>query len=200
MSQIDYTSLPPRLCIAFEPTVALHIETLHAALFHWALARSLDGDLILRIDNLEGGNSAEKQILEALRWLKLDWDEGPDVTGEFGPYRQSQRIQHYQTVAQQLVTQGTAYVEGNAVYFYQPQSTQAPITVTLIQPDSRVSPQFAAIVDQHLMSITHVVSKHSQIANEQLEVAIYNAMGWPTPTRVLFTTHRQYTKQTAGQT
>lgn len=109
----------PRFRFAPSPTGPLHIGSLHTALFNWALARSMGGDFILRIDDTDAARNDDAHIDEltaALSWLGLDWDEGPDVGGPHGPYLQSQRRERHLQIAAQLYEQGAAYYgdEGQA--------------------------------------------------------------------------------------
>lgn len=98
--------------IAPSPTGAPHIGTAYIALFNYAFARRHGGRFILRIEDTDRARCApefEQAILEALRWLQLDWDEGPDVGGASGPYRQSERTELYRAHTQQLLERGHAY-------------------------------------------------------------------------------------------
>ena len=82
------------------------------ALFNWLLARGHDATFILRIEDTDAERStkeSEESILEDLRWLGLDWDEGPDVGGAGGPYRQSERLHLYTSYANELLAAGHAY-------------------------------------------------------------------------------------------
>jgi glutamyl-tRNA synthetase len=101
-----------RVRFAPSPTGSLHIGGARTALFNWLFARHHGGSLILRIDDTDLARSTEEStrgILSALRWLGLDWDEGPDAGGSYGPYFQSQRLELYTKIAQELVDQGRAY-------------------------------------------------------------------------------------------
>jgi glutamyl-tRNA synthetase len=101
-----------RTRVAPSPTGDPHVGTAYMALFSWVFARSQGGQFILRIEDTDVARStpeSERVILESLRWLKLDWDEGPDVGGPHGPYRQSARKHIYQQYAKQLVEQGDAF-------------------------------------------------------------------------------------------
>ncbi|GAB5415310.1 MAG: glutamate--tRNA ligase [Congregibacter sp.] len=87
--------------------------TAYVALFNLCFARAHGGQFVLRIedtDQTRSSSESEAAILESLRWLGLDWDEGPDVGGEYGPYRQSERMTIYAEHAQQLVDEGKAFV------------------------------------------------------------------------------------------
>ncbi len=101
-----------RTRIAPSPTGDPHVGTAYVALFNLAFARSHGGKFLLRIEDTDRQRStqaSEDKILKALRWLGLDWDEGPDIGGEFGPYRQSERTEIYRNYACQLVEEGNAF-------------------------------------------------------------------------------------------
>lgn len=101
-----------RVRIAPSPTGDPHVGTAYVALFNQAFARHHGGTFILRIEDTDQGRSRpeyEQNIFSALKWCKLAWDEGPDVGGAYGPYRQSERTHIYQQHAQQLVEKGMAY-------------------------------------------------------------------------------------------
>ena len=101
-----------RTRIAPSPTGDPHVGTAYVALFNYAQARHSDGRFVLRIEDTDQQRSttaSERQILDALRWLGLEWDEGPDVGGEFGPYRQSARTAIYREHVAELVAKGAAY-------------------------------------------------------------------------------------------
>lgn len=101
-----------RTRIAPSPTGAPHIGTAYIALFNYAYAHAQGGQYLLRIEDTDQTRStteSETDILNALKWLGLDWDEGPDTGGPYGPYRQSERLAIYQEHAQQLVESGKAY-------------------------------------------------------------------------------------------
>lgn len=103
---------PLRVRFAPSPTGHLHVGNARTALFNWLLARGQGGTFILRIEDTDAERStavSEASILEDLRWLGLDWDEGPDAGGPHGPYRQSERLQLYQSYARDLVSRGIAY-------------------------------------------------------------------------------------------
>src|SRR5664279_3316707 len=102
-----------RVRFAPSPTGYLHIGNARTALFNYLLARKDKGSFVLRIEDTDTERSKpeyEKIILEALAWLGLDWEEGPDVGGPFGPYRQSERLERYQEAAQRLLKEEKAYL------------------------------------------------------------------------------------------
>ncbi len=102
----------PRLRFAPSPTGYLHIGGARTALFNWLWARHTGGAFILRIEDTDQGRStkeAEDAILDGLRWLGLDWDEGPDVGGPHGPYFQMERLDLYREYGKRLIDAGKAY-------------------------------------------------------------------------------------------
>mgnify|MGYP005695739075 FL=1 len=101
-----------RTRIAPSPTGDPHLGTAYIALFNLAFARQHGGEFILRIEDTDQERStpeSEQAILDSLRWLGIEWSEGPDVGGPHGPYRQSERGTIYADYAQQLVTNGHAF-------------------------------------------------------------------------------------------
>src|SRR5436853_4607186 len=91
-----------RVRFAPSPTGHLHVGNARTALFNWFLARGQGGELILRIEDTDverSSRESEAGIVRDLRWLGLEWDEGPDVGGARGPYRQSERLHLYQSYA-----------------------------------------------------------------------------------------------------
>ncbi|HKS48218.1 MAG TPA: glutamate--tRNA ligase [Amycolatopsis sp.] len=94
------------------PTGTPHVGLVRTALFNWAFARHHGGTLVFRIEDTDAARDSEEsyqQLLEALRWLGIDWDEGPDVGGEHGPYRQSLRREIYADIAARLLEAGELY-------------------------------------------------------------------------------------------
>ena len=103
---------PVRVRFAPSPTGRPHVGGIRTAMFNWLLARHTGGKFILRIEDTDVTRLVEgavEYIIEGLRWLGLDWDEGPDVGGDCGPYYQSQRMHLYQEAAERLLSQGDAY-------------------------------------------------------------------------------------------
>ena len=101
-----------RTRIAPSPTGDPHVGTAYIALFNMCFAKQHGGQFILRIEDTDQARStpeSEAQILDALRWLGLNWDEGPDVGGAYGPYRQSERKDDYAAYAEKLVKEGKAF-------------------------------------------------------------------------------------------
>ena len=101
-----------RVRYAPSPTGLPHIGNIRTALFNWLFARRNGGAFVVRIEDTDQTRLTEgavEAILDGLRWLEIDWDEGPEVGGDFGPYEQSRRLEVYQRLAGQLVDQGDAY-------------------------------------------------------------------------------------------
>jgi nondiscriminating glutamyl-tRNA synthetase len=101
-----------RVRFAPSPTGHLHVGNARTALFNWLMARGAGGTFILRIEDTDAERStreSEAAILDDLRWLGLEWDEGPDVGGPRGPYRQSERRHLYRSYAEELLSSGRAY-------------------------------------------------------------------------------------------
>ena len=102
----------PRVRLAPSPTGWFHVGTARTALFNYLFARKNGGKFILRIEDTDKTRSKknyEDNIIEGLKWLDLEWDEGPGKEGDFGPYRQSQRLDIYEKYLQQLLAEGKAY-------------------------------------------------------------------------------------------
>jgi glutamyl-tRNA synthetase len=101
-----------RTRFAPSPTGFLHVGGVRTALFAWLIAKQASGQFILRIedtDKVREVDGSEKHIMESLKYIGIDWDEGPDINGKFGPYRQSERLDTYKEWAQKLVDAGRAY-------------------------------------------------------------------------------------------
>ncbi|MCA9961279.1 MAG: glutamate--tRNA ligase [Anaerolineales bacterium] len=201
----------PRFRFAPSPTGIPHIGNLHTALFSWALSRALGGDFILRIEDSDPARntpSATQQMMDALTWLGIDWDEGPDIGGDYGPYIQSQRLPAHQHIITQLVDEGHAYygddpahpaaATDNPLRLRMPQTGETvlhdairgPIRfdnnllkdAILVRSDGRPLYHLAAMVDDHDMGITHVVRGEEWIASSPIHIQLYQALGWTQPT------------------
>ena len=101
-----------RVRYAPSPTGDPHVGNIRSALFNWLLARKFGGQFILRIEDTDQSRKIEgsvKSITDSLSWLGIDWDEGPEVGGEFGPYTQSQRVDLYLSAANKLIESDNAY-------------------------------------------------------------------------------------------
>ena len=103
---------PVRVRFAPSPTGKLHVGGARTAIYNWAFARANGGTFILRIDDTDPTRSTDENtqiILRAMRWLGLDWDEGPEVGGEYGPYTQMQRMDTYTAALETLKERGAVY-------------------------------------------------------------------------------------------
>ena len=103
---------PVRVRFAPSPTGQLHLGGARTALFNWLLAKKTNGQFLIRVedtDEVRSTRESEKSILNDIKWLNMDWDEGPNIEGPFGPYRQSERKDIYMTVINQLIKEGKAY-------------------------------------------------------------------------------------------
>ncbi len=101
-----------RVRFAPSPTGMLHVGGARTAIYNWALARATGGTFVLRIEDTDPERSTEENtqiILRAMRWLGLDWDEGPEVGGEYGPYFQTQRMDTYRNALETLKERGAVY-------------------------------------------------------------------------------------------
>src|SRR5215475_4254427 len=101
-----------RVRFAPSPTGHLHVGNARTAIFNWLLARGSGGTFVLRIEDTDVERStreSENSMIDDLRWLGLDWDEGPDIGGAHGPYRDSERLHLYQSYSTELLNEGAAY-------------------------------------------------------------------------------------------
>lgn len=219
------------------PTGYMHIGNLRTALYSFLLARHFDGKFILRIEDTDRARfveGAEEVILETMRQTGLTYDEGPDIGGEHGPYRQSERKDIYLKYAKQLIDEGKAYYcfcskeelaetaeqnagynghcrnlsadevarnlaenkpyvirfkmnhEGSTSYFDHifGEITIANDTlqdIILIKSDGYPTYNFAHIIDDHLMGVTHIVRGNEYITSTPQYVQIHQAFGWDLP-------------------
>lgn len=234
---------PVRVRFAPSPTGHLHIGGARTALYNYLLARQTGGQFLLRIEDTDRKRfveGAEEELKNSLRWLGIQWDEGIDVGGEHGPYRQSERKAIYQEYARELVAGGHAYPcfcsaerldrvrteqqknkeiphydgtcralspeeaaarvaagESHVIRFKTPREgattvrdlVRGEITVQnstlddyiLVKSDGLALYHLAAMVDDHLMQITHVIRGAEWLATLPLHCLIIRAMGWQEP-------------------
>jgi len=232
-----------RVRFAPSPTGHLHVGNARTALFNWLLARRRAGIFILRIEDTDAERStaaSERSILEDLRWLGLDWEEGPDVGGPLGPYRQSERLDLYREAARRLLEAGRAYYcfctpaeldrdrkaalasgaapkyggrcralspadararveagEPAAVRFAVPASrdvtfhdeVRGVVTFSsdvigdpvIVRSEGQAAYNFAVVVDDAAMAVTHVIRGEDHISNTPRQVLIYEALGLAPP-------------------
>jgi glutamyl-tRNA synthetase len=231
-----------RVRFAPSPTGSLHIGGARSALFNWLYAKHHGGTFLLRSEDTDLARStraAEETVLADLRWLGMDWAEGPDVGGPHGPYRQSERMALYQTEAERLLAAGQAFYcyctdeELEAVRKAQQKAGQPPhyagtcrdlTAAERAERRARGLPQairfrvpnravsfhdhirddvtfppdqvgdfvilranglptynFACVVDDHGMAITHVLRGEEHLSNTPRQLMLYDALGFPPP-------------------
>jgi glutamyl-tRNA synthetase len=189
----------PRLRFAPSPTGYLHVGGARTALFNWLYARRHGGAFILRIEDTDVERSQAEMvtgILDGLRWLGIDWDEGPEVGGPHAPYFQSERLDRYRAAAKQLLDSGQAFEDGGAIRFKVPpgktsftDSVHGPIefdnehieSFVILRSDTHPTYHLSVVVDDIDMAITHVVRGDDHISNTPKQVLLYNAFGKPAP-------------------
>ena len=235
-----------RVRFAPSPTGKLHIGGARTAVYNWAFARANGGTFILRIDDTDPTRSTDENtqiILRAMRWLGLDWDEGPEVGGDFGPYAQTERLDIYKEAAQKLWDAGRAYpcfctteqlaadraaaqARKDPFQGYQRrcrdlsrEEAQARIDAgepyvlrikvpadrgdvvihdavhgdvvfdakelddfVIFRSDGTPTYNFATVVDDAMMGITHVIRGDDHLSNTPRQVMVYEALEAPVPT------------------
>lgn len=195
-----------RVRYAPSPTGLLHIGNARSALFNYLFARHFGGDFIVRIEdtdisrNVKGGEASQ---LNYLRWLGLDWNESPDMGGAYGPYRQLERLDLYQKYANELLDKGLAYKEYRedsdqfAIRFKVPENKEyvfedivrgelkfnsKDVEDWILMKDNGIPTyNFAVVIDDHLMEITHVLRGEEHITNTPKQMMVYQAFGWDIP-------------------
>ena len=198
----------PRVRFAPSPTGSLHIGGAHTALFNWLYARRNGGSFILRIEDTDMERSTkeyEQSILDGMRWMGLDWDEGPDKGGDFGPYRQSERMHLYKKYMQQLLDEGKAYEKDGAVFFkvvpgkelkfrdevygnLDFKSENASVNqdgtikdIVIMKRDGMPTYNYAVVIDDYTMGINMVIRGEDHIINTPKQLLIYDALGFEAP-------------------
>ena len=241
---------PVRVRFAPSPTGYLHVGGARTALFNWLFARHNGGTFVLRVEDTDSTRYSDEYvdaIYRALRWLELDWDEGPDVGGPFGPYRQRERVELHQAAARELLVRNAVYecfcgpkkIDERAE---EPDDASDPESATanersgectcaslaprmreeliaqgvrpalrmrvdplravvvddivrgrvefpagtigdfvIVKSDGGPLYNFAAVVDDHAMQITHVIRGEEHLANTPKQLLIYEALGWQPP-------------------
>lgn len=199
-----------RVRFAPSPTGYLHIGGARTALFNWLYARHTGGTFILRVEDTDAArNTAEatEVILSGLRWLGLDWDEGPTVgdpagpsKGDFGPYFQSQRGAIYRARVKELQDKGMAYELDGAIKF---KMDRQPIVIpdmivgnvtrnltdreevdpdfVIIRSDGQPVFHFVNVVDDLEMKISHVIRGEDHLSNTAKHIALFRAFGVEPP-------------------
>ncbi len=231
-----------RVRFAPSPTGKLHIGGARTAIYNWAFARAQKGTFILRIEDTDPERSTAENvelILRAMRWLGLDWDEGPEVGGDAGPYFQTERADTYADALERLKASGAVYPcfctpdeiaemreaankEGKPAArtcrHLDPQEAQARIDagephvwrlkvpedrgeilvhdavhgdtifdsglqddMIVVRSDGSATYNFAVVVDDANMKITHVIRGDDHLPNTPRQILLYEALGYPTP-------------------
>jgi glutamyl-tRNA synthetase/nondiscriminating glutamyl-tRNA synthetase len=233
-----------RLRFAPSPTGQLHVGNARTALFNWLMARGAGGTFVLRIEDTDFARStkdAESSAVDDLRWFGLNWDEGPDIGGAHGPYRQSERLHIYRAHASELLSRGQAYHcfcseeqlemdryqalrsmqppkyvgrcrgitadearnrieagESAAIRFRVPDGdreiafddlvrgrvsfmTDVIGDFVLVRSGGVPAYNFAVVIDDALMEISHVVRGEDHISNTPRQLLLYEAFGWAPP-------------------
>lgn len=237
-----------RLRFAPSPTGFLHVGNLRTALFGYLLAKSLDGDFLLRIEDTDQKREVEgavDSLLKITKWIGVHFDEGPNIGGSFGPYIQTERLSIYSEMAARLLNEGKAYrcfcssdrleamrlnqqalklaprydracrdisinesdiraMAGESFVIRQRMPLNGEIKVhdelrgdivfstddlddhVLVKSNGIPTYQFASVVDDHLMEITHVTRGEEWIPSFPKNVLLYEAFGWQAPKFIHF--------------
>ncbi len=232
----------PRVRFAPSPTGELHVGNARTALFNWMFARHHGGNLILRIEDTDESRSAlsyQINLFDDLNWLGLDWDEGPQKNGSFGPYKQSERLDIYKEHLQKLIEADLVYPcycteeeleeerqnlilskrmprymgkcrnltfeerkaresEGRKPSFrfkVQPHAIEFDDLIRgamqfegdgigdfiIVRSNGMPAYNFAVVIDDHLMKITHVIRGEDHLSNTALQIMLYRAFGFEPP-------------------
>lgn len=151
----------------------MHIGNLRTALFAYLFAKSMNGKFILRIEDTDQGRYVEGAtdvIYSTLRTAGLIHDEGPDIGGPYGPYTQSERKGMYRQYAEELVAKGEITVENSTLD-----------DQVLLKSDGMPTYNFANVVDDHLMHITHIIRGSEYLSSNPKYLLLYKAFGWEAP-------------------
>ena len=191
-----------RTRFAPSPTGYLHVGGARTALFNWLFARKHGGVFVLRVEDTDEARNTEEArqaIFDGMRWLGLDWDEGPEKGGNFGPYYQSQRKEIYDAWFAKLVAAGRVYEDGGAWRF---RFERKPVTmndlvcgeVTIDYRDESNTPDmvvkrsdgsyvfhFVNVVDDLEMEITHVIRGEDHLMNTPKHLQLIEAFGGKAP-------------------
>src|SRR5262245_24814052 len=233
----------PRLRFAPSPTGPLHLGGARTAMYNWAAARAMGGAFLLRIEDTDQARSSEaslQSILAGLRWLGIDWDEGPEKGGDYGPYFQTERLELYRVYADRLLASGHAYrcyatpeeveegrraleaagqrpmydrrhraltdqgrarfeAEGRVASLRYRMPLEGTVTIpdlckgdvevelvelddwVMLRPDGMPTYNFACVVDDLEMRISHVVRGDEHFVNGVKQTVLFEALGAPPP-------------------
>ena len=191
-----------RVRFAPSPTGYLHIGGARTALFNWLFARHHGGKFILRVEDTDKARNTEEAaaaIYEGLKWLELDWDEGPHVGGDFGPYFQSERNDIYERHLRRLQESGFIFEDAGALRFRSPRehvvvddlvagkidfdltNPETHPDMTLRRPDGSWIFHFVNVVDDIEMKISHVIRGEDHLSNTPKHIELYRALGATPP-------------------
>ncbi len=215
-----------RVRFAPSPTGYMHVGNVRTALFNWLFARGQDGTFILRIEDTDQQRHVEEAvaiITDGLRWIGIDWDEGPEIEGPYGPYFQSERLDLYHEHAEALVASSDAYLcyceregvaadspcrcrnraqsddrlePGLAVRIVNPGGRSEFDDIVgghltfdneqfgdyiLVKSDGTPTYNFANVVDDHAMDVTHVIRGDDHVSNTPRQLMLYRALGYAPP-------------------
>jgi len=195
-------SSPVRVRFAPSPTGYLHIGGARTALFNWLFARHYGGTFVLRVEDTDQSRNTEEAaaaIYEGLRWLELQWDEGPHVGGDFGPYFQSQRNDIYERHLKKLQNADHIFEDKGALRFRSPRehvivddlvagkidfdlsNEQTHPDMTIRRPDGSWIFHFVNVVDDMEMKISHVIRGEDHLSNTPKHIELYRALGAEPP-------------------
>jgi glutamyl-tRNA synthetase/nondiscriminating glutamyl-tRNA synthetase len=190
-----------RVRYAPSPTGLLHIGNARSALFNYLFAKHFQGTFIVRIEDTDISRNVadgEKSQLELLQWLGIEIDESPLHGGPFGPYRQLERLELYKKYSDDLIERGLAYKEENgAVRFKIPQGktynfkdmvrghlsfkSEDVEDWILMKENGIPTYNFAVVIDDHYMKISHVLRGEEHITNTPKQLMVYEAFSWEPP-------------------
>jgi glutamyl-tRNA synthetase len=191
-----------RVRFAPSPTGYLHIGGARTALFNWLFAHHHGGKFVLRVEDTDRARNTEEAaaaIYEGLRWLELDWDEGPHVGGNFGPYFQSERNEIYERHLRKLQDAGYVFEDQGALRFRSPREhvvvddiVCGKIDFDLTSPDTHPDMtvrrldgswifHFVNVVDDIEMKISHVIRGEDHLSNTPKHIELYRALGATPP-------------------
>lgn len=188
-----------RVRFAPSPTGLLHVGSARTALFNWLYARHVGGTFVLRVEDTDEARNTQEAvevIFSGMKWLGLDWDEGPQKGGDLGPYFQSQRKAIYGRYVQRLRDAGLAYDDKGAIRFRLPKKIitvpdlicgaihfdlAAEPDLTIVRPDGSFIFHLVNVVDDIEMKITHVIRGEDHLSNTPKHLALFEGFGAPPP-------------------
>jgi glutamyl-tRNA synthetase len=192
-------SSPVRVRFAPSPTGFLHVGGARTALFNWLFARHHHGTFLLRIEDTDKSRErreAVQVIYDGLHWLGLEWDEGAEIGGEYGPYFQSERNEIYEKYLSRLQEKGVVYEDEGAIRFRSPRKAvivddivcgriefdrSMDPDMTIRRPDGSWIFHFVNVVDDIEMKISHVIRGEDHLTNTARHVELYQALGATLP-------------------